>query len=260
MIKILVLGDVCGAPGTEYLLHGRRLVRFRGHIGADFVIVNGENSAEGNGILPASADALFEAGADVITGGNHTWQRREIYSYFDNHPNLIRPANYPDICPGEGYVIADVKGYRILVANLCGNTFMEPPIASSFDTADKILRENEGRYDFAVFDVHAEATSEKQALGWYLCDRVTALWGTHTHVQTNDARVLDGRCGYITDVGMCGESGGILGLDTESTVMRMRTHIPQKYTAASGAPFANAALFTLDNSSGKVTEIERFTF
>ena len=260
MIKILVLGDVCGAPGTEYLLHGRRLVRFRGHIGADFVIVNGENSAEGNGILPASADALFEAGADVITGGNHTWQRREIYSYFDNHPNLIRPANYPDICPGEGYVIADVKGYRILVANLCGNTFMEPPIASSFDTADKILRENEGRYDFAVFDVHAEATSEKQALGWYLCDRVTALWGTHTHVQTNDARVLDGRCGYITDVGMCGSKDGVLGIDRDIVIRRFREKLPIRNASATGGESASGAVFTIDTKTFRCTSCEAVEF
>lgn len=260
MLKILVLGDVCGAPGTEYLQSGRRLARFRSHIGADLVIVNGENSAEGNGILPGSADALFESGADVITGGNHTWQRREIYDYFESHPNLIRPANYPDICPGEGYVIADVKGYRALIVNLCGNTFMEPPVASSFDTADKILRELAGKYDFAMFDVHAEATSEKQALGWYLCDRVAALWGTHTHVQTNDARVLEGRCGYITDVGMCGSKDGVLGVDRNIVIRRFREKMPIRNASAHGNESASGAIFTIDTKDFRCISCEAVEF
>ncbi len=259
MLKILALGDVCGAPGTEYLLSGRRLSRFKNHIGADMVIVNGENSAEGNGILPTSADALFEAGADVITGGNHTWQRREIYSYFDSHPNLIRPANYPDICPGEGYVITDVKGYRALVINLCGVAFMDP-VQSPFDTVDKILRTLEGKYDFAVVDVHAEATSEKQALGWYLCDRITALWGTHTHVQTADARILEGRCGYITDLGMVGSQSGVLGVDRDVIIKRFRDRMPSRNASCRGSEAATGAVFTVDTNTFKCVACEGVEF
>lgn len=259
MLKILALGDVCGAPGTEYLLHGRRLARFKGHVGADMVIVNGENSAEGNGILPASADDLFEAGADVITGGNHSWQRREIYSYYDDHPNLIRPANYPGVCPGEGYVIYDVKGYRVLVLNLCGTAFMDP-VASAFDTADRILRDLEGKYDLAVVDVHAEATSEKESLGWYLCDRVSALWGTHTHVQTADARVLEGRCGYITDLGMVGSRNGVLGVDRDIVIRRFRERLPLRNASAKGDECATGALFTIDTKSFKCIACEAVEF
>lgn len=245
MIRILAVGDVCGSAGVEYLTKGRRLSRFRDSVGADVVIVNGENSAEGNGVLPVSADALFDGGADIITGGNHSWQRREIYPYMEDHPNLLRPANYPDACPGEGYVIFDVKGYRLLCVSLCGVTFMDP-IASAFDTADRLLRENEGRYDLAVFDIHAEATSEKMALGWYLADRAAAVWGTHTHVQTADARVLPGGCGYITDLGMCGSALGVLGIDRDIVIRRFRDRMPSRNATAHGEEFASGALFEID--------------
>lgn len=259
MLKVLALGDVCGAPGVEYLLNGRRLARFRNHVCADFVVVNGENSAEGNGILPASADALFDAGADVITGGNHTWQRREIYTYFEDHPNLIRPANYPDLCPGEGYVICDVKGVRVLCVNLVGVVFMDP-VASPFDTADKILWELSGKYDIALFDIHAEATSEKQALGWYLCDRAAAVWGTHTHVATADFRVLEGRCGYISDLGMCGSQNGILGVDRNIVIRRFRERLPIRNASAQGDECACGALFTFDTNSFRCVSCEGVTF
>ena len=199
MIKILALGDVVSSCGTQYLADGRRLAGFREKIGADLVVVNGENSADGNGILPSSADALFHAGADVITGGNHSWQRREIYRYFEENPALIRPANYPDAAPGQGYYIADVRGFRVLCINLAGVVFMEP-VGSAFDCGDRILRDNAGKYDIALIDVHAEATSEKEALGWYFAGRVAAVWGTHTHVATAAARIYNGprnvRLGY----------------------------------------------------------------
>lgn len=259
MLKILALGDVCGAPGTDYLRSDRKLSRFCGHIGADFVVINGENSAEGNGITPASADALFEAGADVITGGNHSWQRREIYDYFDSHPRLIRPANYPDACPGEGLVICDVRGYRVLCANLVGVVFMDP-VASPFDTADRILRDNAGKYDIALFDVHAEATSEKQALGWYLCGRAGAVWGTHTHVATADARILEGRCGYISDLGMCGSQNGILGVDRDIVIRRFRERLPVRNASAHGDECACGALFTFDTDSFKCVSCEGVIF
>lgn len=259
MLKILALGDVCGAPGVEYLQKGRRLSRFRSHIGADLVVVNGENSAEGNGILPASADALFEAGADIITGGNHSWQRREIYTYFEDHPNLIRPANYPDICPGEGYVICEAGGVRVLCVNLAGVVFMDP-VASPFDTADRILRETAGRYDIALFDIHAEATSEKQALGWYLCGRAGAIWGTHTHVATADARVLEGATGYISDLGMCGSQSGILGVDRDIVIRRFRERLPIRNASAHGDECACGAVFTFDTNSFKCVACEGVTF
>lgn len=258
-MKILALGDVVGASGTEYLCRGRRLSRFRDSVGAELVVVNGENSAEGNGILPASADALFDAGADVITGGNHTWQRREIYSYIEDKPMLLRPANYPDAAPGMGYCIVDVRGFRVLCMNLAGVVFMEP-VASPFDCGDKILRENEGRYDAAIIDVHGEATSEKEALGYYFAGRAAAVWGTHTHVATADERVLDGGTGYITDLGMCGSDSGILGMDRDTIIRRFRERIPLRCATAKGDERAHGALFTIDESSKKCISVERVVF
>lgn len=259
MIKILALGDVVSSCGTQYLADGRRLAGFREKIGADLVVVNGENSADGNGILPSSADALFHAGADVITGGNHSWQRREIYRYFEDNPALIRPANYPDAAPGQGYYIADVRGFRVLCINLAGVVFMEP-VGSAFDCGDRILRDNAGKYDIALIDVHAEATSEKEALGWYFAGRVAAVWGTHTHVATADERILDGGTGYISDLGMCGSDTGILGMDREAIIRRFRERIPIRCTAATENPAAHGVLFVIDESQKKCVSVERVVF
>jgi len=251
-MRILCLGDVVGDEGVTFLSRGRRLSRLRDTLGADLVIVNGENSAAGNGMSAASAEALFDAGADVLTGGNHTWRRRDVYSLLDDRQEVLRPANFPAQAPGHGWCITEAAGRRVLVINLSGCVYMEA-VDSPFTAADRILRENEGRYDAAVLDIHAEATSEKMALARYLDGRVSAVFGTHTHVATSDAQVLPGGTGYITDVGMCGSHAGILGVATEPILHKFLVKTPVTFTPASGNCALHGVLFTLDGN-GKCTE------
>lgn len=200
-IRILALGDAVGSSGVGYLTDNRCLAKAIRSLGAHFTVVNAENSADGNGILPQSAEELFDAGADILTGGNHTFRRREIYHMLDDCENLLRPANLPAAAQGHGWTVYDAAGIRILVMNLLGTVFMEP-LASPFETADAILEKCRGGYDVALVDFHAEATSEKLALARYLTGRVSAVWGTHTHVATADCRILGGHTGFITDLGM----------------------------------------------------------
>ena len=258
-IKILALGDVVGVGGCKYL-SGGRLRRMRDTLGAQFVIVNGENSATGNALSPESAEMIFEAGADVITGGNHTFKKKQIVDYLDSHPLAIRPANYPGAVPGEGYCIADCMGWRILVINLLGNTFMDNVMDSPFKVADKILLQNKGRYDICLVDIHAEATSEKLCLARYLDSRVSAVFGTHTHVQTADACVLPGGTGYITDLGMTGSGAGVLGVKTESIIHKFTVGTPVYFDPADGEYAAHGALFTVDTDTGLCTEALGITF
>ena len=257
-MKILVIGDVTSPKGIEHLKDN--LWRIRQEKCVDFCVVNGENASFITGISEELAEILLRSGADVITGGNHTLRNRAAFTFLDDSREVLRPINFPDSAPGKGYTILDANGYRILVISAMGNVYIEPTLDSPFSYIDKALKYESGRYDFAILDIHAEATGEKYAIAHAYDGKINIIFGTHTHVQTADEQILPNGTGYITDVGMCGESGGILGLDTESTVERMRTHISTKYKAASGAPFANCALFTLDTSSGKVTNIERFTF
>jgi len=257
-IKILCLGDVVGVGGCRYL-GGGRLRRMRETLGADLVIVNGENSAVGNALSPESAEAIFEAGADVITGGNHTLKKKQVYDYLDSHPMAIRPANYPSDAPGDGYCIADCMGWRVLVINLLGTTFMDS-MDSPFKVADRILSQNKGRYDVCLVDIHGEATSEKMCLGRYLDGRVAAVFGTHTHVQTADARVLPGGTGYITDLGMTGSEAGVLGVKTEAIIHKFTVRTPVYFEPAEGSPAAHGALFTVDTDTGLCTDAQGITF
>ena len=257
-IKILALGDVVGVGGCQYLGKGR-LRRMRDTLGAQFVIVNGENSAVGNALSPDSAEEIFDAGADVITGGKHTFKKKQIYDYLDSHPMAIRPANYPSVAPGEGYCIADCMGWRILVINLLGTTFMDS-MDSPFKTVDRILENNKGKYDICLVDIHAEATSEKLCLGRYLDGRVAAVFGTHTHVQTADACVLPGGTGYITDLGMTGSEAGVLGVKTECIIHKFTVRTPVYFEPAEGDFAAHGALFTVDTETGLCISAEGVTF
>lgn len=258
LIKILALGDVVGVSGCQYLGKGR-LRRMRDALGAQLVIVNGENSAVGNALSPESAEAIFEAGADVITGGNHTFKKKQIYDYLYSHPMAIRPANYPSDAPGDGYCIADCMGWRVLVVNLLGTTFMDS-LDSPFKTVDRILERNSGEYDICLVDIHAEATSEKLCLGRYLDGRVSAVFGTHTHVQTADARVLPKGTGYITDLGMTGSEAGVLGVKTECIIHKFTVRTPVYFEPAEGEPAAHGALFTVDTATGLCREAVAVTF
>lgn len=256
MIKILALGDVVGSEGVAYLEKGSRLRKLIRDTGALLTIVNGENSADGNGITRNSAESLFDAGADIITGGNHTWKQKDIYQALDDEEYLVRPANYPSEAPGNGYVIADTGRTRVLVMNLLGTVYMDP-VYPPVDTAEKILKNEKGRYDIAVCDLHAEATSEKLFFARHFDGRISAVFGTHTHVQTADNRVLPGGTGFITDLGMCGSAAGILGVRTDCVEHKFMVKTPVRFEPASGDCGLCGALFEIDENSGKCTSCER---
>jgi 2',3'-cyclic-nucleotide 2'-phosphodiesterase len=235
---ILFIGDVVARAG-------RRVVRellpsLREELALDFAIANGENAAGGIGITPKEADELFGAGVDVITLGNHTYRHREVWPYLDEQERILRPANFLQTQPGHGTCVVERDGTSLGVVNLSGNLFMQAG-SPALVTVDDALREVDGA-EHVVVDMHAEATSEKIALGWYLDGRVTAVVGTHTHVPTADARVLPGGTAYITDVGMTGARGGVIGVRREQSIAVMRTHMPQRYDAADEDPWINAVV------------------
>lgn len=259
-VKILMLGDVVGTAGCDYLISKGRLRNFVRENGISLVIANGENSAEGNGITPTSAKSLAEAGVDVITGGNHTFRKKNIYGMLDDEGTLIRPANITSHAPGVGHVTVDVFGYRILVINLQGQVYMDTHASSPFDKLDYILSAEAGRYDAAVVDIHAEATSEKLALARYACGKVSAVAGTHTHIPTSDAKVLGGYTGYITDLGMCGSMAGVLGVKTEDVLRKFLMPVPVTFTPAEGESEAQGAVFTVELPSGRCVSVSSVSF
>lgn len=248
-MKLLFIGDVVGEVGCLFLQ--KKLPGLKKELGADIVIVNGENSANGNGITAYSAKQIFQAGADAITTGNHCFQRRESLSIYDEE-DIIRPANYSSECPGKGWCELDFGSCQVAVVNLSGRLYMEA-LDNPFTVADDILREI-GTPNIFV-DFHAEATSEKQSMGYHLAGRVTAVLGTHTHVQTADARILAGHTGYITDAGMTGVEDSVLGVDKEIAMNRLRYHLPQRFAEAAGDCFLNGVLVDFDKKTGKCTKI-----
>lgn len=258
-LKILIIGDVTGPGGVAHLKD--MLWKVREREGADFVIVNGENASFVTGISADAAEELFLAGADVITGGNHTLQNKLAYSYLDEKQNILRPINFPAQAAGRGWCICEARnGYRVMVINAMGNIHIEPVLDSPYPYIDRALAEAEGKYDLSVLDFHAEATGEKGAIAYSYDGKISVIFGTHTHVPTADARILARGSGYITDVGMCGESEGVLGMDAECVCEKMRTRLPSKFKAAAGRVIANAVIFTLDVSSKAVTQVKRFDF
>lgn len=257
-MKILVIGDVTSPVGIEHLK--KHLWKIREENKIDFCVVNGENAAFITGISKELSEELLKAGADVISGGNHTLRNKSVYTYLDDTNEILRPINFGDAAPGHGYAIVDAQGYRILVISALGNVFMEPVLDNPFSYIDKALRENEGKYDFSILDIHAEATGEKLAIGYNYDGKINLIFGTHTHVQTADEKILPHGSGYITDVGMCGESGGILGMDADCVIEKMKTRVPNKFKAASGECVADGVIFTLNTSTKKVEEIQRIRF
>jgi 2',3'-cyclic-nucleotide 2'-phosphodiesterase len=212
----------------------------RTELGADFVVLNGENATGGIGITPKHADELFSAGADVITLGNHTYRHREVWPYLETHREILRPANFLAAQPGHGTTVIERAGTTLGVVNLAGNLFMGHAAPALLAADDAI--QGVANADHVLVDIHAEATSEKVALGWYLDGRVTAVIGTHTHVPTADARVLPSGTAYVTDVGMTGARGGVIGVRREQSIAVMRTHMPQRYDPAEEDPWINAVL------------------
>jgi 2',3'-cyclic-nucleotide 2'-phosphodiesterase len=238
-VRLLFVGDIVGSPGrhaVESLLPG-----LRERHEPDFVVVNGENSAGGLGITSKIARSLYKTGVDAITLGNHTYRHAEVYDFLDSDDRIVRPANYPKGNPGKGHTVVEKDGVRLAVVNLSGTVFLDAA-RSPFAEVDAILADLRGKADHVLVDFHAEATSEKVAMGWYLDGRVTACVGTHTHVPTADARVLPGGTAYITDVGMTGARGGVIGVRREQSIAVMRTHMPMRYDSSDEDPWINAVL------------------
>ena len=253
-MNVLVIGDIHGKPGRRILRAA--VPRLRKESGAALVIANGENAAGGAGITADVIREIFDAGVDVITGGNHTWHNREAYETLDAEPRLLRPANYPPGAPGHGSTVIAVDGTAVGVLNLQGRIFMQTiddPFRAARGEADR-LRE---RAPVVIVDFHAEATSEKIALGWYLDGRVSAVIGTHTHVQTADERVLPGGTAYISDVGMTGPRDGVIGMAKDDIIERFLTQLPVRFTVASGPAQLNAVALDVDEESGRARAIRR---
>lgn len=256
-MKILTIGDVVGAKSVEYLTE--KLWKIRTELGADLVVVNGENATDIYGLSPAHAQDILAAGADLITLGNHAFGRRDLCDLLGNSEIIIRPANYPPLAPGGGYTYLHVGGWRVLCINVMGTALMDS-LACPFATVDRILERERGSYDFALMDVHAEATSEKIALGRYFDGRIQVIFGTHTHVPTADEQILPNGSGYITDLGMVGARESIVGADIKAVTDRCRTKMGGRLKVADGKIVAQGALFTLDTNTKKVTEVRRIQF
>jgi 2',3'-cyclic-nucleotide 2'-phosphodiesterase len=252
LTAILFVGDVVGSTGRRVIRS--MLADLRTELGADFVVVNGENASGGIGITPKHADELFSAGVDVITLGNHTYRHREVWPYLEERREILRPANFLASQPGRGTALVERDGITLGVVNLAGNLYMKDA-APALLAADDALQEVRGA-DHVLVDMHAEATSEKVALGWYLDGRVTAVVGTHTHIPTADARVLPRGTAYVTDVGMTGARGGVIGVRRDQSIAVMRTHMPQRYDPAEEDPWINAVLIRCE-PDGRATTIEQ---
>jgi len=255
MIRLLFIGDIVGKPGRELVRRG--LAALVAHHQIDLVIANGENAAAGFGITPDIADDFFHYGVHVITGGNHSWDKKEILPYIAEQPRLLRPANFPAGAPGRGHVIVRTStGVPVGVVNVMGRVFM----TAIDDPFKVVLREIEAvrKEATVVFvDFHAEATSEKVAMGWHLDGRATAVVGTHTHVATADARLLLQGTAYITDVGMTGPHDSVIGVDRAAILQRFLTALPQRFETATENPRLNAVVVTADETTGRATAIER---
>ena len=249
LFRILAVGDVVGNPGLDFA--AKNLRRIKKEVGADFVVVNGEN-ANVVGVTPKQCDSLLAAGADAITLGNHTWTRWELQPYLDESPSVLRPANYAPQCPGRGAASFRSPFGPVLVVNLLGRFTLDPNTDNPFLTADALLEE--APRGIVLVDFHAEATSEKAAMGYYLDGRVSAVWGTHTHVQTSDARVLPEGTGFITDLGMTGPAESCIGIKPEQSIGKFLGDVPRRYECASGPAKLEGALFTIDEASGRCLE------
>ena len=254
MISVLCIGDVIGTVGMKYL--HKRLPTLKSLKKIDAVIVNGENSADTNGITPDSANYLLNCGVDLITTGNHSFQRKESYPLYENR-NLpvIRPANYPSKAPGTGSAVIDIGRAQIRVLNMMGTVEMNPVLDCPFATSDALLEGIEEK--IVIMDFHAEATGEKRALACYLDGRSSAMFGTHTHVQTADEQILPGGTGFITDVGMTGPVNSVIGVTIDAAIKKMKTKMQVRRNYADGLCMLNGIIFTIDEKTGKTTQVER---
>lgn len=254
-MKILFIGDVVGSPGRTMVKE--YLPRLKEKYRPTLTIINGENAAAGKGITEKIYKDFLSYGAQMITLGNHAWNKKEVFDFIDHAPYLIRPANFPDGNPGYGLAYVNINGVEVAVINLQGRTFM-PPIDDPFLKADELIAEAKKRTKIIFIDFHAEATSEKQAFAWYVDGRVSAVVGTHTHTQTSDERILPGGTGYITDVGMTGPYEGILGVERDAVIKRFLTNLPVRFEVTKeGSTQLNGFIVTIDDKTGKSQKVER---
>lgn len=255
-MKFLAIGDIVSAAGCEHLK--KTLPELKKYYGADYAIINGENSAVGNGITPKSAEEIFDCGADIITLGNHALRRPEIYDYLDENSRIIRPANFHPSAPGNGIAVLDLGFAKAAVINLQGNVYLETH-TNAFDCADEMLKKAEAEgCKITIIDFHAEATSEKRAMGFYLDGRASAVFGTHTHVQTSDNQILPNGTGYITDLGMTGAANSVLGIEPELAIKKMQTMLPVRFKNPEGKCVCEGCFFEIDDTTGKTVFTEAF--
>ena len=253
-MKVLAVGDIVGEAGVRKLKG--ILPDLKKSVEIDFVVTNGENAAGGMGLLERNFKDLLEAGTDVVTMGNHTWGKKDIFKFID-HSQLLRPANYPKGVVGKGLGIYECKGKKIAVMNLMGRVDLNILTENPFVMAKEMVDELQGKVDMIFIDFHAEATAEKIAMGRFLDGKITALWGTHTHVQTADEQILPNGTAYITDLGMTGPKESVIGMDINASLKRFETTLPEKYKLAEGECILNAVEFEIDDETNKVTEIKR---
>ena len=254
-MRVLILGDVMGRPARRAL---RDLVP--GLIEKeeiDLAIANAENSAGGMGVDIKSARELLSAGIQVLTSGNHIWKKKEIYSFLDEQESLIRPANYPAGAPGKGWCICHHNGHRALIINVQGRVFMPNHVEDPFRCVDEILKQQGSRSPVVIVDMHAEATSEKYAMGWYLDGRASVVFGTHTHVQTADERIFPGGTAYITDLGMCGPFDSVIGMETETVIKGFLSQLPRAFEVARDNVVLQGVITDIDEETGKARSIRR---
>ena len=255
VMRILILGDVMGRPGRRAvrdlvpsLISEERL---------DLVVANAENAAGGMGVDIKSAKELMSAGVNVLTSGNHIWKKKEIYAYLEQEDRLLRPANFPAGAPGKGWCTWRHGDLSALVVNVQGRVFMPNHVEDPFRCVDAILKEHGQHSKVVIVDMHAEATSEKNAMGWYLDGRVSAVFGTHTHIQTSDERILPNGTAYITDVGMCGPFDSVIGMEKETVISGFITQLPRKFEVAQGNVVLQGIVVDVDPTTGKAREMRR---
>ena len=256
-MRILALGDVVGGAALLHLQ--KKLWAFRREHRVDLVVANGENVSDIRGITAEDAKRLLDTGVDVITLGNHAFGRRDLSPFLESDERIVRPANYPSAAPGNGYTILRIDGYRILVINICGRVYLDP-LADPFETVERILAREEGAYDLAIMDIHAEATSEKLALAYVFDGKIAVMFGTHTHVPTADEQILPQGSGYVTDLGMCGPKGSILGTDRACVIRKFRTMLPTAFSVAEGEIEAMGVLYDVDVDAGRTRSLGRVRF
>jgi len=253
-LRILMIGDIVGRPGRRAVR--QTLETIRQELKIDMIVANGENAAGGNGITADVASEIYKYGVDVLTMGNHVWDKKEIISYIEKDPRMLRPANYPSGSPGRGAAIYNINGTDVGIVNLSGRVYLSN-LDCPFRAADEILERMSGQTKIILVDFHAEATSEKVALGWYLDGKVSAVLGTHTHIQTGDERILPKGTAYITDVGMTGPRNSVIGVKSHLVLEKFLTQMPVRFEVADGPYQFNAVVIDIENETGRASSIRR---